>query len=1021
MALRIILAAAAAAAASEPVTFARYIVVGAGPGGLQMAHYLESAGRDYLVLDRAADAGSFFARYPRWRQLISINKAVTGGHQLDFVSRQDWNSLLPEHSTSNHAHARSFNFSRVPCLLSAATTGGGPRVSPGEPGCEAADYSSTDAQYTTSSVSRGGLRFTELTSDYYPHADVLHEYLRGWPKADTPRGAVGPGDVPSGAALRAEYGVFVERVARPAGYAAALASAGGSQSALIAAGTPRFRLTAADGRVYECVTLLWAAGLQAVVAPQSAGVAEHAMTYQSHPTSLETYANKTVMILGRGNAAFEVASHIMGVTARVHVYGRTPGRVRLSTETHYPGDVRHVHSRLLEAYLLKSQDALAEIPFEEMRLEPHADGSGRLTTVFGGGSGSSACDVDEHGRLRQRCAASIGYDVVISASGWKFDVRPFDAEVRPPYARNRKHPALTAGYGSPGVAGLYFCGTVAHAADHRVSSGGFIHGFRYVVRALHRHLEEVEQAAAMVSIATTPPPLSPPPAAWPRRRMSGLRATVSALLRRANNAAGLFQMFQGSLVDVLVLPPLTAPADGCSGGAGLVLTPLVDPSSFPDPTVSDPLLGPQLPRGWAGATDAQQDACDAAVEAALAGSSLFEEVPIRLVHLKVPGWAAQAATTTGAATEYITLALEFGGRKYAGRKPGGSAYDYGLPSITPPADGDDGDAAPQPTHTPTAHAPPEDPYDVDRANTSFFDPERSRFLHPVLRYYHTGLQGKAAGADAAAIAIPPPLLEMHLLEDFEASYVAFAGYVLAVARFLQDVGARRIAAAHALAELPAGAGDSDVRDALASAFASARTADGDAPSAAAVAHVRTVMSLAGEATLHFRGHEVHAGESWHHYLSTVATADLLSGTFATLTTHWWAGAADLLVPADAALVRSALATVGRAGRGGDTSATSADGDALLYAHLLRAFYRNATAADPDLAVLVLRADANSNSAGYAFFQQASVPSVATTNVRTGVEEVDAAGGTLPPNLRRWLLTAAGSAARVAGGEAGGEL
>ena len=47
----LVLAAAAAAAAPESVTFARYIIVGAGPGGLQMAHYLESAGRDYLVLD----------------------------------------------------------------------------------------------------------------------------------------------------------------------------------------------------------------------------------------------------------------------------------------------------------------------------------------------------------------------------------------------------------------------------------------------------------------------------------------------------------------------------------------------------------------------------------------------------------------------------------------------------------------------------------------------------------------------------------------------------------------------------------------------------------------------------------------------------------------------------------------------------------------------------------------------------------------------------------------------------------
>ena len=29
----------------------KYLIVGAGPGSLQMAHYLESAGRDYLILE----------------------------------------------------------------------------------------------------------------------------------------------------------------------------------------------------------------------------------------------------------------------------------------------------------------------------------------------------------------------------------------------------------------------------------------------------------------------------------------------------------------------------------------------------------------------------------------------------------------------------------------------------------------------------------------------------------------------------------------------------------------------------------------------------------------------------------------------------------------------------------------------------------------------------------------------------------------------------------------------------------
>jgi hypothetical protein len=50
-----------------------------------MAHYLASAGRDYVVLESASSAASFFGRYPRFRQLISINKPYTGGVRVHFV------------------------------------------------------------------------------------------------------------------------------------------------------------------------------------------------------------------------------------------------------------------------------------------------------------------------------------------------------------------------------------------------------------------------------------------------------------------------------------------------------------------------------------------------------------------------------------------------------------------------------------------------------------------------------------------------------------------------------------------------------------------------------------------------------------------------------------------------------------------------------------------------------------------------------------------------------------------------
>src|SRR5690348_9133409 len=97
-----------------------YVIVGAGPGGCQLAYYLGKDGRDYVLLE-ACEVGHFFTRYPRHRSLISNNKVHTGFRDRDKNLRWDWNSLLSDEF---------------------------------EP------------------------LFTSYTGDYFPHADVLVRYLR---------------------------------------------------------------------------------------------------------------------------------------------------------------------------------------------------------------------------------------------------------------------------------------------------------------------------------------------------------------------------------------------------------------------------------------------------------------------------------------------------------------------------------------------------------------------------------------------------------------------------------------------------------------------------------------------------------------------------------------------------------------------------------------------------------------------------------------------------------------------------
>ena len=73
-----------------------YIVLGAGPAGLQLGHHLARAGHSYLILEAGDGPGHFFQTFPRHRTLISNNKVFTGFDDPEINLRFDWNSLLSE-------------------------------------------------------------------------------------------------------------------------------------------------------------------------------------------------------------------------------------------------------------------------------------------------------------------------------------------------------------------------------------------------------------------------------------------------------------------------------------------------------------------------------------------------------------------------------------------------------------------------------------------------------------------------------------------------------------------------------------------------------------------------------------------------------------------------------------------------------------------------------------------------------------------------------------------------------------
>ncbi|SFC19211.1 NAD(P)-binding domain-containing protein [Streptomyces aidingensis] len=279
-----------------------------------------------------------------------------------------------------------------------------------------------------------------------------------------------------------------------------------------------FTVTDQRGTEHRARRLIMATGLSRPHIPDIPGI-ETAESYATVPVDPEDFTDQRVLILGKGNSALETADNLVETAAVIHVAG--PHAIRLAWNTHYVGHLRAVNNNFLDTYQLKSQNAL---------LDGHVRSIAR----------------DEGGTYRVRFSFSradeavkeLRYDRVIVCTGFRFDASPFDPGCRPELVIDDRFAALTPAYESVNVPGLYFAGTLMQQRDFKKSTGGFIHGFRYAVRALTRILDERHHARP-----------------WPGRPLAATpRALADAVVARVNRSSALWQQF-GVLGDLLVPAP----------------------------------------------------------------------------------------------------------------------------------------------------------------------------------------------------------------------------------------------------------------------------------------------------------------------------------------------------------------------------------------------------------------------------------------------------------------------------------
>lgn len=358
---------------TNSVTDFDYLIIGAGPAGLQLAYFLEKAKHSYLVLEAGNCPGTFFKNFPRHKKLISINKVYTGYEEPEINLRWDWNSLLNDEE----------------------------------------------------------ILFKNYSRQYFPHTDDLVRYLS---------------DFATHFQLKVKYNCTVTKIAK----------------------NDSFMVIDSEGTVYSASRLIIATGFTKPYIPPIPGI-ELAENYVDVSIDPEDFANQKVLIIGKGNSAFETADNLVATTALIHV--ASPSCVKMAWKTKYVGNLRAVNNNLLDTYQLKSQNLLLDATINQ--IARHHDKFVVSVTYS-----------HAHGEEED-----LVYDRVIVCTGFRFDDSIFDDYCQPELTINNRFPAQTSEWESINVKDLFFVGVLTHMRDFKKKQSGFIHGFRYNIRALHRMLE----------------------------------------------------------------------------------------------------------------------------------------------------------------------------------------------------------------------------------------------------------------------------------------------------------------------------------------------------------------------------------------------------------------------------------------------------------------------------------------------------------------------------------------------------
>jgi thioredoxin reductase len=186
--------------------------------------------------------------------------------------------------------------------------------------------------------------------------------------------------------------------------------------------------------------------------------------------NLNKYTNKKLLIVGGGNSAYEIANLLNDYCSNILIHG---SEKEYSLTSHYAGDLRSIYYPFLDSFYLKSLNAIDNVEKDNLFIvqSNKKDDINKNKYVLYHKDEEITKYYDSNDKHNY-------WDEIIICTGWKFNFDLFKF----PIEKNNKYPNIKSNYESTNNKNLYFIGALMHSLDYKKSSGGFIHGFRYLIK-----------------------------------------------------------------------------------------------------------------------------------------------------------------------------------------------------------------------------------------------------------------------------------------------------------------------------------------------------------------------------------------------------------------------------------------------------------------------------------------------------------------------------------------------------------